>query len=146
MRVAKHSQLTMSKEVRALYPKDYFKRKPEPKRVRKVQLSRPITRTVDRIELTAFSKKGGDLLITGMRHRQPNPITFTATPLKKNPNKIMLYRDDSKMNCLQVFYYLDHPFTVYISDQGELLRIPIEKVSAFSKALNIYLQQAKKLQ
>jgi hypothetical protein len=145
MRVARHSKVKMPASVRKMYPKDYFKRKREPVRVRKFKLNRPMTRTVDRIEMIAHSKRGGDLLVTGMRHRKPNPISVGIMPLSKNPNKIMLYRDSSFMNGLQVFYYTDNPFKVYASDHGELIRIPIEKAPAICKAIRTYLQQTKEM-
>ena len=111
--------------------------------IHKFKLQKPIYGTIDRFEGVAYNRRMKPIVAFRMQRRKPRYIGMGIMPIKKNPNKVILYAEKGSAFKLQVFYYIDRPSWVCIAAHGDFMQIPDELVRSVIRGLRAYLKITK---
>jgi hypothetical protein len=115
--------------------------KTESKHLIKRPFVKPLVGTIGQLDIIAYDKNKKPLMLAKIQRRKPNPISFRAIPLRKNPNKIDIYKISNRyMGGLSVFAYKGNNTYIYISNHGSFVDIPTESARAMCEAILKYLE------
>lgn len=102
---------------------------------------KPIIGTIDQLDIIAYGKNKKPLMLTKIQRRKPNPVVLRAVPLRKNPNKINIFRYGKTMFGLSVFAYKNNNAYIYICNHGSFVDIPTEAAKSMCEAILKYLEK-----
>lgn len=108
------------------------------KRLIKYPLAKPQIGTIDRMELTAYSRSQRPILVARVQRRRPQHIIHKITPLRRNPDKVLLSRVLGDATTLQTFYYRSQPDWFCLAFRGDFIRIPEDYLNVVEEGVKAF--------